>query len=120
MNAASILAPLLALVLAAGPALAAPLTLVCKVQSSNSGYQRRGLRRLEIDLAAKTVRVSDNTGKGFQVRGVRPLVGAEAGRYVLEAGGGKESYVDRKSGRYYFRNEAEKLVIQGRCEKSAG
>jgi hypothetical protein len=105
--------------LAAGPVASAVLTLDCRVQSTKPGYSQRGVRRLEIDLAAKTVRVSDNTGKGFQVRGVRPLVSADANRIVLENAGGKTSAIDRHTGAYVFRNAAEKLVIQGRCAKSA-
>ena len=110
----------LALTVAAGPVSSGVLTLDCKVQSSKPGYSRKGIRRLEIDLAAKSVKVSDNTGKGFQVRGTRPLVSADAGRYVLENGGGKTAFVDRRSGRYFFRNDAEKLTIQGRCARAAG
>jgi hypothetical protein len=105
--------------IAGEPAAAAVLTLDCRVQSTKPGYSERGTRRLEIDLAAKTVRVSDNTGKGFQVRGTRPIVGADANRIVLDNGGGKTSFVDRHTGQYVFRNAAEKLVIQGRCAKAS-
>ena len=104
----------------AGPASSAVLTLDCHVRSTKPGYSRSGVRRLEIDLVAKTVKVSDNTGKGFEVRGTRPLVSADANRIVLEDGGGKSSSVDRHTGAYVFRNAAEKLVIQGRCAKAAG
>jgi hypothetical protein len=103
----------------AGPVAAAVLTLDCRVESRKPGYSRRGIRRLEIDLTAKTVRVSDNTGKGFQFRGVRPLVSVDANRIVLENAGGKTSAIDRHTGRYMFRNAAERLVIQGRCAKVA-
>ena len=109
---------LLAVAVAAGPVAGAVLTLDCRVQSTKPGYSRRGVRRLEIDLAAKTVRVSDNTGKGFEVRGVRPIVSADANRIVLDNADGKSSAVDRHTGAYMFRNTAEKLVIQGRCAKS--
>ena len=98
-----------------GPASSAVVTLDCRVQSSKPGYSHKGIRRLAIDLSAKTVQVSDNTGKGFELRGTRPLVSVSASRYVLDDSGGKTSFVDRQSGRYYFRNDAEKLVIQGRC-----
>lgn len=110
---------LLAFATAAGPAASAVLTLDCRVQSTKPGYARKGVRRLVIDLDAKTVRVSDNTGRGFETRGVRPLGSAGADRYVLENSGGKASFVDRRTGQYMFRNDAEKLTIQGRCAKAA-
>ena len=109
---------LAALAATAGPAASAVLTLDCRVLSTKPGYSERGIRRLEIDLAAKRVRVSDNTGRGFQVRGVRPIVSADADRIVLDNSGGKVSSVDRRSGAYVFRNAGEKLVIQGRCARS--
>ncbi len=118
MRASLLIASAVALV--AGPAASAVLTLDCRVKSTKPGYSRKGIRRLEIDLAAKTVKVSDNTGKGFEVRGTRPLVSADANRFVLEDGGGKSSSVDRHTGAYVFRNATEKLVIQGRCAKAAG
>ncbi len=104
--------------LAAGPVASETLTLDCHVHSTKPGYSRKGIRRLEIDLAARTVKVSDNTGKGFEVRGTRPLVSADANRIVLEDGGGQSSSVDRHTGAYVFRNTGEKLVIQGRCAKA--
>ena len=105
-------------VLAGESATAEVLTLDCRVQSNKPGYSKRGIRRLEIDLTAKTVRVSDNTGKGFQVRGVKPLISADSNRIVLENSRGKTSQIDRHTGAYVFRNAAEKLVIQGRCAKA--
>ena len=116
MRRALLLAAMVAM--AAGPAFAEVLTLDCRVQSTKPGYSRKGIRRLSIDLAAKTVQVSDNTGKGFEVRGIRPIVSADANRIVLDNAGGKTSSIDRHTGGYVFRNAAEKLVIQGRCAKS--
>ena len=100
------------------PAVAEVLTLDCRVQSTKPGYHQRGIRRLRIDLAARTVEVSDNTGKGFQVRGVKPLISVDASRFVLDSADGKTSSVDRHTGAYVFRNAGEKLVIQGRCAKA--
>ena len=118
MKRAAFLA-LLAVLVTAEPAVSAVLTLDCRVQSTKPGYSRKGVRHLVIDLGAKTVQVSDNTGRGFDVRGVRPLVSASGSRLVLENSGGKTAFVERQSGRYYFRNDAEKLVIQGRCAPAA-
>lgn len=115
-----ILSAVLLTTLASEPAVAEVLTLDCRVQSAKPGYRGRGIRRLRIDLSARTVEVSDNTGKGFRVRGTRPLVSADTNRIVLENSGGKTSVVDRHSGQYIFRNTAERLVIQGRCAKSSG
>ena len=115
MKRAIVPAALLAIAIAASPAASAVLTLDCRVQSSKPGYSRKGIRRLVIDIGAKTVQVSDNTGRGFEARGVRPLVSASGGRFVLENSGGKTAYVDSRSGRYSFRNDAEKLTIEGRC-----
>ena len=109
----------LGVLMMAGPVSSTVLTLDCRVRSTKPGYHQMGVRRLAIDLVAKTVRVSDNTGRGFQVRGTRPLVSADGGKYVLENGGGKTAFVDRHSGRYYFHNDAEKLVIEGRCMPAA-
>jgi hypothetical protein len=109
---------LLAIVLASfggGAASAKPIVLDCHVHSEKPGYRRDGVRRLVIDLAAKSVTVMDNTGKGFVTRGTRPIVGADAGRIVFDDSGGKSAFLDRKTGRYVFRNASEKLVIQGRC-----
>ena len=108
-------AALLVFAVAAGPVSSAVLTLDCRVQSTKPGYSKTGIRRLVIDLSRKTVQVSDNTGRGFAVRGVRPLVSADANRIVLENSDGKSASVDRRSGQYDFRNDAEKLVIRGRC-----
>ena len=118
-NPALLCGLLLAIAGAAGPVWSEAVTLDCRVQSTKPGYSRRGIRRLVIDQAAKTVQVSDNTGKGFQLRGSRPLVGVTADRYVLENGGGKTAFVDRRSGQYMFKNDAEKLTIQGRCAKAS-
>ena len=79
MKHALLPAALLALAVAAGPVSSAVLTLDCRIQSTKPGYSRKGIRRLVIDLGAKTVQVSDNTGRGFAVRGVRPLISVNSG-----------------------------------------
>lgn|GEM_PF-4941668 len=94
---------------------AAVIVLDCRVHAAKPGFERNGVRRLQLDLAAKSFTVSDNTGKGFTVRGTRPIVSVDGDRIVLENSGGKTSSVDRRSGQYVFRNEAEKLAIHGRC-----
>ena len=58
----------------------------------------------------------DNTGKGFVMRGARPIAAVSGERIVLENSGGKASALDRRTGEYSFRNDAEKLVIHGRCK----
>jgi hypothetical protein len=99
-----------------GAASAKAIVLDCHVHSQKPGYRRDGVRRLQLDLAAKSVTVLDNTGKGFVLRGTRPIVGADAHRIVLENSGGKSAVLDRKTGHYLFRNDAEKLVIEGHCQ----
>ncbi len=102
--------------LSAGAVSAKAIVVDCKVHSQKPGYRQNGIRRLVIDLAAKSVTVMDNTGKGFVTRGTRPIASADAGRITFDNSGGKTAFLDRKTGRYMFRNDAEKLVIEGQCK----
>jgi hypothetical protein len=96
------------------------LSLICRVRESlPNGRHRELRRRLDLDLQAKSVAFRDDTGKGWRVRQGYHFVSANADRIVLEAGGGKESYVDRRSGQYYFHNSANGLTIRGPCAKAA-
>ena len=108
-----------AALLLASTASAEVLTVDCRVHGTEPGNNRNGIRRLRIDLSAKTVKVWDNTGKGFVVRGEHSIVSADASRIVLDSGGTKTSSVDRHTGQYVFRDTAKKLTIQGRCAKAS-
>ena len=95
------------------------LSLTCHVQwTKTGGAHRAGRRRLDIDLGAKTVRVSDDLGRGMVVKGKAPVVSVDKDRIRLQSGGGKESYVDRLSGQYFFHNEKDGVTIRGPCEKA--
>ena len=108
----------LAALLAAQAAAAETLNLMCHVRWSKAGgAHREGRRRLDIDLGAKTVRVSDDIGRGMTLKGDHPIVSADKDRVRLDAGGGKESYVDRLSGQYFFHNDKDGVTIRGPCEK---
>jgi hypothetical protein len=108
----------LAAVLATQAAAAETVSLMCRVHwSKTSGAHRDGRRRLDIDLGAKTVRVSDDLGRGMMVKGQGPVVAVTKDRITLEAAGGKESYVDRLSGQYLFHNAKDGVTIRGPCEK---
>ena len=109
----------LGVALAAGAAAAESLDLVCHVHWTKPGARRDGLRRIDIDLSAKTARFSDNEGRGWQAKGEHPIVSADRSRIVLDAGGGKDSYVDRLTGDYYFHNAKDGVTIRGPCEKAA-
>ena len=100
----------------AGSASAEPMVLDCRVHAAKPGFERNGIRRLQIDLAAKSFTVLDNTGKGFVMRGTRPIAGVSGERIVLENSGGKASTLDRRTGEYSFKNDAEKLMIHGHCK----
>jgi len=111
---------LTAALLLAGSSFAADLNLECRVQWSKPGGQhRQAKRRLEISLAAKTVRTYDDVGKGYQFKSDHPFPSAGPDRIVLEASGGKTSWLDRRTGEYYFKNDREGLVIRGPCVKAA-
>ena len=107
-----------AALLTAQAATAETLNLMCRVHWSKAGgAHREGRRRLDIDLAAKTVRVSDDVGRGMTVKGEHPIVSADKDRIRLQTGGGKESYVDRLTGQYVFHNDKDGVTIRGPCEK---
>jgi hypothetical protein len=115
-------------VLALAAALAAPplttraetLILVCHVlKTRGDGAHRQIRRRLELDLTARKVKFFDDAGQGWKFRREGPFVSADARRIVLDAGGGKDSYVDRVTGQYVFRNSASHLSISGPCRKAA-
>jgi hypothetical protein len=108
----------LAALLTAQAAVAETLNLICRVQWTRAGGAHRGgLRRLDIDLGAKTVRVSDDVGRGMTLKGEHPIVSADKDRIRLETGGGKESYVDRISGQYVFHNDKDGVTVRGPCQK---
>jgi hypothetical protein len=94
------------------------LDLVCRLHETRGQAHRELRRRLEIDLQARTVRVSDDVGRGWQVKNQYPFVSADAGRIVLESAGGKTSAVDRHTGLYSFHNQSDGVTMRGPCEKA--
>jgi hypothetical protein len=95
------------------------LSLVCRLQATAPNGRRTVGRRLDIDLARKTVRISDNLGHGWVFKNEYPFLSANSQRIQLEAGGGKESFVDRLSGMYFFHNQADGVTMRGPCQKAA-
>ena len=89
----------------------------CQVRRTQPNPSPPGLRRLLIDTNAKTVRVWDNTGRGWKLQGVHPIVGVQGDRIMLDAGGGKTSSIDRRTGVYAFHKDADKVTLQGRCRR---
>jgi len=96
----------------------ARLDLVCRLRETRGSAHRELRRRLEIDLQARTVRVSDDVGRGWQFKRQYPFVSADADRIVLESGDGKSSAVDRHSGLYSFHNKRDGVTMGGPCEKA--
>ncbi len=120
MKRAGLLIAALTLTLAAQSAAAETLSLVCKVHWTKAGgAHREGRRRLDLDLARKTVRVSDDLGKGWQFRREYGYLAADANLIRLESGDGKEASVDRRTGLYSFHNSHDGVTIRGPCEKAA-
>jgi len=116
-------APIRALVLAAatltaGTVSAETLSVVCRVMESKGTAHRELTRRIDIDLQTKMARFTDNAGRGWQSKGEHPIVSANASRIVLDAGGGKDSYVDRVSGQYFLHNQTDGVVMRGSCHKA--
>jgi hypothetical protein len=101
-------------------AMADTLSLVCRVHETRpNGQSHEFRRRLDIDFGAKTVRYSDDIGRGWFFKRQGPFVSADAGRIVLDAGEGKESSVDRRTGEYAFHSQRDGVTIRGACEKAA-
>src|SRR5438874_4517534 len=101
---------------AAGPAAAETLNLLCRVHETRADGAHRDIRRrLEIDLQAKKVRFYDDVGHGWRFKNEYAYLSADADRIRLESGGGKESYVDRRTGTYFFHNQKVGLTIRGPC-----
>ncbi len=108
----------LCLGLAAGGALAETLHLACRVHETRGGAHRDIRRRLDIDFSTRTVRYSDDAGRGWVFKREGPYISADADRIRLDAGDGKESYVDRRTGEYVFHNQRDGLTIRGPCQKT--
>ena len=122
MRMTTALAPLaaaLATLAGAEAAMGETLDLVCRVHESRTdGAHRTIRRRLDIDLGRKTVRVSDDVGRGWVFKREYPFLSADRDRIHLESGGGKESYVDRRTGEYFFHNHADGVTMRGACRNS--
>jgi hypothetical protein len=95
------------------------LSLVCRLQVTAPNGRRTIGRRLDIDLGRKTVRISDNLGHGWVFKNEYPFLSANRQRIQLEGGAGKESFVDRLSGMYFFHNQADGVTMRGPCQKAA-
>ena len=65
------------------------------------------------------MKVWDNFGAGWKLKGEHPIVGLKGDELVLDDAGGQTSSLNRRTGAYVFRNEATKLSITGRCRKVA-
>lgn len=103
---------------AAAGAQAETLNLECRVKERIAGRPpREFLRRLDIDLATKKVRFYDNRGHGWELRNQYEFLSADAARIKLEDRDGKQSYVDRLTGEYAFRNLRERIEARGACRK---
>jgi hypothetical protein len=110
----------LAALLAAGETLAETLHLECRVrEASDSGARHELLRRLDIDLDSHKVRFYDNIGHGWAFKNEYPFPSYDRARITLEANAMKESYVDRVTGEYFFRNRADGVTMHGPCVKTA-
>ena len=110
----------LCVALATGPAVGETLNLVCRVHETRAGGAHRDIRRrLDIDLSAKTVRFYDDLGQGWRFKREYPFLSADAARIRLESAEGKDSYVDRQTGHYYFHNQKDGLTIRGPCQKTS-
>ena len=108
-----------ATLVSAGASSAEMLNLVCRLHVTAPNGARVIGRRLDIDLGRKTVRISDNLGRGWVFKNEYPFVSANPQRIELEAGGGKQSYVDRVSGTYFFHNQADGVTMHGPCQRAA-
>ncbi len=105
--------------LATVPAAGETLNLVCRVHETRGGAHRDIRRRLDIDLSAKTVRFYDDLGQGWRFKREYPFISADASRIRLESGDGRDSYVDRRTGEYYFHNQKDGLTIRGPCGRTS-
>jgi hypothetical protein len=104
---------------AAGSSFAAGLNLECRVHWTKPGGQHRDARRrLDIDLAARTVRTFDDLGRGWQFKSQHPFPGADKDHFILEARDGKDSTLDRRTGAYVFKNARDGVTIRGTCVKT--
>jgi len=102
-------------------AVADTLNLVCHVQESRTdGAHRIIMRRLDLDLTAKTVRVSDDVGHGWVFKRQYAFLAASHDRIQLESAEGKESFVDRRTGEYFLHNQSDGVTMRGRCRKADG
>jgi hypothetical protein len=102
----------------AGAASAETVSVVCRVMESKGPAHRELTRRIDVDLQTKMARFADNAGRGWQSKGEHPIVSASRDRIVLDAGGGKDSYIDRVSGQYFLHNQTDHVVMRGSCQKA--
>jgi hypothetical protein len=113
------LAAALGAALGASGACADELTLICHVRESRGSSHHEFKRKLDIDFAKRTVGFYDDIGHGWAFKREGPFVTADADHIRLDAGEGKESFVDRRTGEYEFHNRADGVTIKGHCDKTA-
>jgi hypothetical protein len=93
------------------------LSLICRVMESKGPEHRQLARRIDIDLQTRTAHFADHEGQGWRSKGEHPIVSVSRDRIVLDAGGGKDSYVDRVSGQYFLHNQADGVIMRGACHR---
>ena len=106
----------MALALAAAGGARADMVLDCQVQASRPDHGlTRWKRRITIAPNTHRVRIQDDFGRGFVPRSEYAFISLDPRRIVLEQSHGKVSYIDRRTGEYVLRNEAQRFTIRGRC-----
>jgi hypothetical protein len=94
----------------------AQMTLNCQVQANRPDHGRtRWTRRIIVSPSTRTVRILDDFGAGFTPRNTFAFVSMNPQRITLEEGGGKVSYIDRRTGEYVLRNQSARFMLRGRC-----
>lgn len=106
--------------LAAAPAQASDITLICNVQQTTDGKPQASFkRRYEIDLEPRYFKTSVDTGKGFLGEEEGFPEDINATRIVFVDEGGVMQYYDRNSGEYFYQNVTANIEATGKCTESA-
>ena len=102
--------------LSARGAAAAELRFECQVQASrpDAGVSQ-WRRRIVLTSADHMARYFDDIGQGMKPKSQHRFVSVSRQRIVLDAGGGKTSFIDRRTGSYVLRNQPQRFELHGRC-----
>ena len=102
--------------LSASTAAAAELRFECQVQANrpDAGVSQ-WRRRIVLTSADHMARYFDDIGRGMQPKSQHRFVSVSRQRIVLDAGGGKTSFIDRRTGAYVLRNQPQSFELHGRC-----